>query len=133
MPGRGRTCVIGGCSNSNYDGVSVHFWPKNEKLAHKWDRFARIKRADWTKGKPGVSTICGSHFTPGDYDGYGQWKAGLSSRLMLRKDAVPSVHVGGSGSPSATVTQPSRSRASAMMEINRVSVCLVLSYNHLNP
>ena len=127
-----RVCIIGGCSSTHSDGVNLHFWPKNEKLARKWDRFARIKRADWTKGKPGSSTICGLHFTPSDYDGYGQWKAGLSSRLVLRKDAVPSVHVGGSSAPSATVTQRSQSRAATMMEINRVSVCsinsLFLSY-----
>ena len=35
----GKRCVIGGCSNTNRDGVSVHKLPKDEALCKKWDRF----------------------------------------------------------------------------------------------
>ncbi|KAJ8386976.1 hypothetical protein AAFF_G00161530 [Aldrovandia affinis] len=107
-----RRWVIGGCSNTNTDGVTLHFWPKNEKLAHQWGRFARIKRADWVKGTPGVSTICGVHFLPTDYDGYEQWKAGFVSRLRLENGAVSTVNARFSGAPDTGVARP-------VMEVNR--------------
>ena len=31
--------IIGGCSYTNRDGVSVHKLPKDEALCEKWDRF----------------------------------------------------------------------------------------------
>ncbi len=37
----GKKCVIGGCSNANRDGASVHKFSKDEALREKWDRFVR--------------------------------------------------------------------------------------------
>ena len=37
----GKRCVIGGCSNTNRDGVNVHKLPKDEALCDKWDPFVR--------------------------------------------------------------------------------------------
>ena len=118
-----RRCVIEGCGNSDYDGFTLHFWPNNEKLAHKWDLFARIKRADWVHGIPGVSNICGIHFLPTDYH---QWKAGLSPRLRLKNDAVPTVHV----SPSAPDTDTGigqQPQSPAVIEGKQVSVHLLFT------
>ena len=134
-----KRCVIGGCSNVASPAVPMHVWPRNEKLAKKWDKFARIRRADWTKGTPGVSNICFEHFLPTDYDAYGQWKAGFVKRLCLNKDAVPSVHVchvGASGvsagAPTPTAVRP-QSRASHVMEVNRVSLStyFLLLHNYM--
>ena len=57
MPGR---CVVGGCSNVQAEGIPMPIWPRNEKLARKWDRFVQIKRSDWKKGLPGVSYMWGT-------------------------------------------------------------------------
>ena len=72
-----------------FDGFVTHVWLKNKKIARKWDRFMKVKRADWSEGKPGISAICQELFTPADYNSYGHWKAGLA-KLILKKDAVPS-------------------------------------------
>ena len=122
-----KRCVVGGCSNVAAPGVPVHVWPKNDKLAKKWDKFVRLKRADWTKGIPGMSTICGEHFLPTDYENHGQWKAGFTKTLRLTKDAVPTavgLHQHASSSTSVTRTP---SRASHLMEVNRVSLSMWFS------
>uniref|UniRef100_A0A8C7DPC2 THAP-type domain-containing protein n=1 Tax=Oncorhynchus kisutch TaxID=8019 RepID=A0A8C7DPC2_ONCKI len=86
-----RKCVVAGCSNTHKDGVTTHLWPKDEKIALKWDRFVRLTRVDWIKGTT-ATTVCGAHFTPEDFDGYNQWKAGFGMRLRLKPCAVPTVH-----------------------------------------
>uniref|UniRef100_A0A674E034 THAP-type domain-containing protein n=1 Tax=Salmo trutta TaxID=8032 RepID=A0A674E034_SALTR len=88
-----RRCVIAACSNTHKDGVSTNLWPKNEKLALKWDQLVRLKQADWSKGTVGTSTVCGAHFIPEDFDGYNQWMARFGMRHRLKPGAVPSVNV----------------------------------------
>ena len=45
-----RRFVVGGCSNNTHkDEVTTHLWPRNEKLALKWDRFVQLKQANWSK------------------------------------------------------------------------------------
>ena len=123
-----KRCVVGGCSNVAAPGVPVHVWPKNDKLAKKWDKFVRLKRADWIKGIPGMSTICGEHFLPTDYENHGQWKAGFTKTLRLTKDAVPTVHQHGSTAPPARTP----SRAAHMMEVNRVSLSMRVSCSFIS-
>ena len=63
----GKPCVVGGCSNSNTDKVSVHLYPKDPTLRQKWDTFVKSTRKDW-KGGNDNSIICGVHFkAPDDF------------------------------------------------------------------
>ncbi|XP_055747280.1 zinc finger protein 14-like [Salvelinus fontinalis] len=114
-----RKCVVAGCSNTHKDGVTTHLWPKNDKLALKWDRFVRLTRVDWIKGTT-ATTVCGAHFTPEDFDGYNQWKAGFGMRLRLKPCAVPTVHVKPAIATSVSDQPNITSRTSSVMKINRV-------------
>nr|XP_029504206.1 zinc finger protein 2-like isoform X2 [Oncorhynchus nerka] len=114
-----RKCVVAGCSNTHKDGVTTNLWPKNEKIALKWDRFVRLTRVDWIKGTT-ATTVCGAHFTPEDFDGYNQWKAGFGMRLRLKPCAVPTVHVKPDISTSVSDQPNITSRTSSVMKINRV-------------
>ncbi|XP_031650597.1 uncharacterized protein LOC109876513 isoform X2 [Oncorhynchus kisutch] len=114
-----RKCVVAGCSNTHKDGVTTHLWPKDEKIALKWDRFVRLTRVDWIKGTT-ATTVCGAHFTPEDFDGYNQWKAGFGMRLRLKPCAVPTVHVKPDISTSVSDQPNITSRTSSVMKINRV-------------
>ena len=52
-----KRCVMGGCSNSHLDGVSIHQFPKDPKLAAKWDRFVRLTRKDWTSANANETSV----------------------------------------------------------------------------
>ena len=85
-----KRCVSGLCNNTNEDGYSTHTWPKDAKVARKWDRFVKLDRADWKRGNPS-DVLCGGHFRqPDDFISYGQWKHKFSTKLLLIKGAVPS-------------------------------------------
>lgn len=54
----GRRCIVGGCSNTTQNNVSLHKFPlKDSKLTASWNRFVRIRRADW-KEPSQHSAIC---------------------------------------------------------------------------
>lgn len=86
----GKRCVVMFCDKTNADGVSLHQFPKEENLRRQWISFVRLKRdpKTWT---PGSGHICSAHFTPEDYQGFGAKLAGFSSKLVLRKEAIPSI------------------------------------------
>ena len=89
----GKRCVIGGCSNTNRDGVSVHKFPKDEALREKWDRFVRYTRKDWQHATE-FSVICGAHFQkPQDYENFMKWEMGFTRQLDLKKGAIPSIRI----------------------------------------
>ncbi|XP_070545818.1 zinc finger protein 37-like isoform X2 [Ptychodera flava] len=85
-----KRCVLGGCSNSNLDGISIHMFPRDNFYRKKWDDFVRLTRKDWDCST-NASVLCGAHFVaPDDFDGYQQWKMGFK-KLHLKKGAVPSI------------------------------------------
>ena len=43
----GRMCAVGYCSNTSYDGVSVHEFPKDPSIRRQWVRFVQVCRADF--------------------------------------------------------------------------------------
>lgn len=85
-----KRCVVTFFSKTNADGVSLHQFPKDEKVLRKWISFVRIKREpnSWT---PGTGHICSDHFTAGSYEGFAAKLAGYASKLILKKTAVPSI------------------------------------------
>ena len=78
------------CNKTNADGVSLHQFPADDNVRRQWIAFVRTKREPsiWT---PGSSHICSEHFT-GD-EGFGAKLAGFTSKLVLKKTAVPSIQV----------------------------------------
>ena len=87
----GKRCVVMFCNKTNADGVSLHQFPKDRNLSRKWTSFVHHKRdpKTWT---PGTGHVCSAHFSTNDYEGYGAKIAGFSSKLVLKKGAVPSIH-----------------------------------------
>ena len=83
----GKRCVIY-CNNTNDNGVSLHQFPTDEKIRQKWIDFVVRKRdpKSWT---PGTGHICSDHFEKNDFENYAKI-SGLCSKLLLRKEAVPS-------------------------------------------
>lgn len=86
----GKRCVVMHCNNTNNNGVSLHQFPKNEKIRQKWIEFVVRKRdpKSWTCGS---GHICSDHFEHNNFENYYAKISGLSSKLVLRKDAVPSI------------------------------------------
>ena len=59
MPAR---CVVAGCSNTSKDGVSLHRFPKAEKLRNIWTSKVKLTRGKWP-GPSATSLICSDHFS----------------------------------------------------------------------
>ncbi|XP_074918178.1 zinc finger protein 212-like isoform X6 [Chelonoidis abingdonii] len=91
MPAR---CVVARCSNTTQDGVSLFKFPKDPHVRSLWDRFVRMKRADW-RGGHDRSLICSAHFTDECFDisSVTQKKLEFGKRLLLTKTAVPTLNV----------------------------------------
>ncbi|XP_068756296.1 uncharacterized protein [Montipora capricornis] len=87
----GKHCVVMFCNKTNADGVSLHQFPADESVRQKWIAFVRTKREpySWT---PGSGHICSDHFSVDSYEGFGAKIAGFSSKLVLKKAAVSSIH-----------------------------------------
>ena len=77
-------------NKTNADGVSLHQFPADESVRRQRIAFVRTKREpnSWT---PGSGHICSDHFSADDYEGFGAKVAGFSSKLVLKKPAVPSI------------------------------------------
>ena len=86
----GKRCVVIYCNNTNDSGVSLHQFPTDEKIRQKWIEFVVRKRdpKSWT---PGSGHICSDHFEKNDFENYYAKMSGLCSKLLLRKEAVPSI------------------------------------------
>ena len=72
------------CNKTSADGVSLRQFPADEIA------FKRSKRepSSWT---PGSDHICSAYFTDDNYERLGAKLAGFSSKLVLKKTAVPSI------------------------------------------
>lgn len=88
----GKRCTVMFCNKTNADGVTLHQFPKNEKIRRQWISFVQQKR-DPSGWRAGSGHICSDHFTPEDYHGYGLKLAGLATKLVLKTDAIPSKQV----------------------------------------
>ena len=128
-----KRCVVGGCGNSNLDGVSVHQYPKDATVRQKWDVFVRSTRKNWNRGNQG-SIVCGAHFkAPDDFVGWHMYQAGYKKKLDLVAGAVPSVRCQPKASVSKKgrladedVSLPAKKRRSA---IHKLSVARVSDIN----
>ncbi|XP_060072687.1 THAP domain-containing protein 10-like [Ylistrum balloti] len=91
----GKRCVVFGCSNTNKDGVYLHFFPlKNNDVCRKWNSFVTSKRKNWA-GATKHSVICSKHSDESCYPAKYKIMESLGQsvrRKDLLPDAVLSIH-----------------------------------------
>ena len=85
-----RRCVVGGCNNTTKDGVSLHKFPRDQKLRNQWNKFVAVKRADWHDATK-HSEICSAHFESNKFVGVLMKETGHRNRVDLAADAVPTI------------------------------------------
>lgn len=127
----GKRCVVMYSNNTNENGVSLHQFPKNKKIRQKWIEFVLKKRESksWT---PGSGHICSNHFKENDFENYYAKTSGMCSKLVLRKEAVPSIQQQTdfknkkcrSASPTTDTPRSSRGKSNALTKLraHRVSM-----------
>lgn len=85
-----KACVAINCTNQTRDGISLHEFPKDSHTANLWSQFICTKRKGWKRTK--YSHICSDHFEKECFENYTQWEMKLSKKLLLKPDAVPTIH-----------------------------------------
>ncbi|XP_057701391.1 gastrula zinc finger protein XlCGF57.1-like [Corythoichthys intestinalis] len=89
-----QNCCAMWCTNSYLSKYSIHEFPsakKKDGLRRQWVKFVRAKRANFPDPASGT-VLCGAHFQPESFSNYGQVKLGFAKRLLLKADAVPTIH-----------------------------------------
>ncbi|XP_057706676.1 zinc finger protein 391-like isoform X1 [Corythoichthys intestinalis] len=89
-----QTCCAMWCTNSHLSQYSTHSFPNARKrpgLRRQWVKFVCVKKANFADPPPGT-ILCGAHFTPESYSNYQQVKSGFAQKLLLKADAVPTIH-----------------------------------------
>ena len=114
-----QSCVAFGCSNSYKDGVSMFKFPKDPKLCQKWEQQVKRTRAKWTGATPN-SVLCANHFTEDCFEP-SQAAYGIKKRVILKKDACPTIFKRPTSGASTTIPATKKSRT-AFEKLNRARV-----------
>ena len=109
MPSR---CVVQGCPHTPGFMITLHGFPKDDKLRKAWIAYVQHRRK-WNP-TPNTSHICSAHFAKECFENWGQVKAGASRKLILKRDAIP-------GGPMDTEEAEVRT-AVKKRELQRVSI-----------
>ncbi|CAK8678778.1 unnamed protein product [Clavelina lepadiformis] len=90
MPNR---CVIKHCNGkAEAKQISIFSFPKNESVRQLWASFVKTANREWDRKTDRTrSTICSQHFMRDDFTNYEMFRMGLSTKLCLKKAAVPSI------------------------------------------
>ncbi|XP_064616297.1 uncharacterized protein LOC135480397 [Liolophura sinensis] len=84
-----KRCLLGGCSNSNQSGATMHLRPKDKSVARKWTNFVRPTQTRvFLFGSTPYSVLCCEHF-PADSYSNSQLERKLGVKPKLKSDAVP--------------------------------------------
>lgn len=79
-----RLCIVDGCQGIN----NGYLFPRDKDVRMQW--MAQLKGR--TRHSPSTrSFICYAHFRQDDFSNWYQKALGFASKLVLKKDAVPSV------------------------------------------
>ena len=96
---RGRYCVAGGpnqqsCRNTSYTpGITMHQFPKDEKLRQEWVRFVRRHRPNY-KAQSKYAALCSIHFDDSSFsrpilaDTNVRWRRNLIPGAVSTRDSV---------------------------------------------
>ena len=78
-------------NKTNTGTVSLHQFPADKSVRQQWIAIVWTKREpnSWT---PGLGHICSNDFSADSYEGFRAKIAPFSSKLVLNKSAVPSIH-----------------------------------------
>ena len=92
----GIRCVAANCGNTNADGFSLHYFPKQDQaLRRKWINFVKVKRANWS-GPTDFSALCSFHFSIDSFPFRHRFEMEQMSRkpkkVKLNEDAFPTIH-----------------------------------------
>jgi hypothetical protein len=86
-----KRCVVKDCPNSSQkpaDKIQLHRFPFDRPLVlWQWNKFVRVKYADWDGPCPQSSALCSLHFKKSCYDVF-------LNGLELKKDAIPTIQPG---------------------------------------
>ena len=110
----GKTCAAGApgqisCTNNSYSsGISMHIFPKNEKVRAQWVKFVRTHRPDWEPTE--YSYLCSLHFNESCFtrlrlstlmpaetseengESSGPSNKRFQEKRVLSKGSVPTIH-----------------------------------------
>nr|XP_054770488.1 protein phosphatase 1 regulatory subunit 12B-like [Lytechinus pictus] len=95
-PEGGCRCVVGGCSNTNYDGFSIHELPKQKgSVRNGWINFIKLKRARFNANERVRVHVCSGHFDRTQYDETQVMMYQMNIRKLpprLKPTAIPHIH-----------------------------------------
>ena len=112
-----KRCIMAGCSNTPKDGVSLHLFPRDEKVQQMWTPKVKLARANWS-GPSETSVVCSAHFKEDDFIDTRLYSLfGMPKRRLLKSSAVPTLQLG--AGPSSEEKPPRK--AAAKHERMRVS------------
>ena len=121
-------CVVYGCDNSAGPLISVHWFPKDKKLRQLWVNFVKNTRK-WEAKQVSIHVgVCSAHFEDDCFLNKLQASMGLAQRLLLKKDAVPTIYPEGTSRTSAASdsSQQTHQRSAARKrEVQRVSMIIL--------
>ena len=80
-------CVAQFCSNTAKEMISLHKFPKDDKLRRQWRKFVQMKGANWIETS--ASKLCSIHFAQDNFTNYSMVEMGYQTKLLLRDDAIP--------------------------------------------
>lgn len=84
-----RRCIVGGCSNTTRDGISLHKFPSNTLRRRQWILEVKKTRADW-KEPSAFSEVCSDHFSKDCFESIAD-KLGLRMKRILKPNAIPTI------------------------------------------
>uniref|UniRef100_A0A1X7V7Y2 THAP-type domain-containing protein n=1 Tax=Amphimedon queenslandica TaxID=400682 RepID=A0A1X7V7Y2_AMPQE len=84
-----RRCIVGGCSNTTRDGISLHKFPSNILTRKQWIPEVKKTRANWKKPSA-FSEVCSDHFSEDCFESIAD-KLGLRMKRILKPNAIPTI------------------------------------------
>ena len=88
-----KRCVVGGCSNTNQEEVSLFKFPRDANIRKQWAKQIQRTRENWEPSDHSV--VCSNHFTSDCFDVAPAVKASLGfdvkHKRILILSAVPTV------------------------------------------
>lgn len=109
----GEFCAVIGCEFERLKGrTSLHYFPKEKRRKQLWVNFVG-KNRKWS-GASSKTCLCSHHFVKSDFENWTKFNLGYAAKLILKKNAIPSIY------PQKNKTPEARS-AFRKREIARVS------------